>query len=148
MESNSRTRRLCQIALSLAILAGTSASCQTIFGGNWWLKLDANQRDAYVWGFMMGYHQGYLSGCDTSIQALPTSVSAADRISARAGCDPRTRSAEDDVLVRELTEFYRRYPADRQLMVPDVLEQLLKGATLGQVHNYPFMRRSPATAKH
>jgi hypothetical protein len=114
---------------------------------SWWLGMGAQRQRAYVWGYMMGYERGHWSGCGDAIDSLPPGTSAADRNSARAGCDPKLRGAKDDLLVKEVTEFYKRYADDREVALPDLLEQLLKGLTPEQAHDYPFIRRSHAAAK-
>jgi hypothetical protein len=52
-----------------------------------------------------------------------------------------------DYFIKEMTEFYKQYPQDRNLYLDEVLEQLAKGLTIEQIHNYPFFRREPASSK-
>lgn len=148
INQKNHARVACQIALAvLTFVPGMLSAQSAVFGGDWWLKMDANRRKAYVWGFMMGYDKGYWTGCSDAIKSLPAAVSAKDKYSARAGCEPNLRAAKDDLLVKGVTDFYEHYPEDRDLMVHQVLEQLLKGLTPQQVHEHPFVRRSSSEGK-
>jgi len=56
-------------------------------------------------------------------------------------------SKNTDYFVKTITDFYKRYPEDREIDIGEVLEQLGRGLTLEEVHNHPFPRHQGPSAK-
>jgi len=50
-------------------------------------------------------------------------------------------------VAKSITDFYKRYPEDRDVSIREVIEQLRKGLTLEQIHTYPFWRHQAPKAK-
>jgi hypothetical protein len=90
--------------------------------GNTWLKWSQEAREIYVFAYLEGYAAG-AGGC----------------------CGEKAKAwADSDQVVKSITDFYSRYPGDREIYIHEVMEQLGKGLTLEQIHNYLFSRHRPA----
>jgi len=133
------------VALSIfnsASLSAQRACCQ----GDWWLKWKPTARETFVFGYTLGYGNGHSNGCFQGTKGWP------GRSKLDVANDPTSKCLEQipdfskgtDFFVKSITEFYKRYPEDRDIYVAEVLEQLGKGLTLEEIHHYPFMRHAPS----
>jgi hypothetical protein len=61
--------------------------------------------------------------------------------------NPQGLEVDTSQTVKSITDFYTRYPEDRDIYIREVIEQLRKGLTLEQIHNYPFWRHQAPKAK-
>lgn len=96
--------------------------------GNMWLKWSHEARESYVLGFFEG--------------------STADHGQSREqSSNPQGLEVDTSQTVKSITDFYTRYPEDRDIYIREVIEQLRKGLTLEQIHNYPFWRHQSPKAK-
>lgn len=112
--------------------------------GDTWLRWSHDAQEEYVWGFSAGYGTGYENAC-----RLMDDLWVGPR-----GADPENDPlkkcfAKETVLTRRadyyadaVTDFYKRYADDRDIMIWEVLEQLAKGLTVEQIHHYPFPRKA------
>lgn len=111
-----------------------------------WLRWSPDERQGYVWGFSVGHAEGYEKACRLMDGLWPVGVK-------RGQSDPlRICFAKEVGLSRganyyaeSVTEFYKRYPGDQDIMPGEILEQLAKGLTLDQIYRHSFPRH-PAPA--
>lgn len=134
------------VALSIIVaepVSGQRECCE----GDRWLKWKPAARETFVFGYALGYGEGHSNGCFQGTKGWP------DRAKLDYENDPRRKCLEQqldfskgtDYFVKAITDFYTRYPGDRDIYINEVLEQLGKGLTLEQIHGYPFVRHSPTT---
>ncbi|HEY3929313.1 MAG TPA: hypothetical protein VGL89_13145 [Candidatus Koribacter sp.] len=105
-----------------------------------WLKWNNDRRESYMWGYMIGYSHAYWDGCRQAMKALPGGATSE---SIERSCRSRQPdfSGGTTYWARQVTQFYKTYPNDRDIAIDGILDQLRNGLTLEQIHNYPFMRR-------
>jgi hypothetical protein len=87
-----------------------------------WLKWRHDARESYVLGYFERDIDGHGDGCEPGVKA-------------------GAREVDSDHLVKSVTDFYTRYPEDREIYIREVIGQLGRGLTLEQIHNYAFLRR-------
>ena len=113
---------------------GTRNCCE----GNDWLKWSQERRETYVRGFMEGYDAGHKQGCEEGTKGWrgprpsvwedwPVNKCLDRRLQFEGGID----------ISRKVTEFYRRYPGDRILLIKEVLEELARGRSMEDIHKDP-----------
>ena len=95
--------------------------------GDMWIKWSHQARGAYV----LGYFEGHTAAPGES------SGHAANRWAGEVNVDEVGSS---------ITDFYTRYPEDRDIYIREVIEQLRQGLTLEQIHNHPFWQHNPPQA--
>lgn len=112
----------CCIVLAVSVFSAKPLLGQRAWHqGDTWLKWSQAARESYVLGFLEG--------------------STADHEQSRGqSSDPQILEVNTSQMVKSITDFYRRYPEDRDIYIREVIEQLRKGLTLEQIHNYPFWR--------
>lgn len=117
------------IVLSLWILAAIPLSGQRGWHqGDTWLKWKHDARETYL----LGYFEG--ATADHGQSGEQNSV-------------PQSLKVNTAQMAQSITDFYTRYPEDRDIYIPEVIEQLRKGLTLEQIHDHPFPRRNPPATK-
>jgi hypothetical protein len=100
--------------------------------GNLWMSWSIDYRLGYVQGLLEGNYWGYLSGC-TEARSAPATPSLGDKCLMQAPA-VHLRSEEYAALV---TEFYSKYPEDRELPMRHLLLMLLKpGMNVDGVHHW------------
>ncbi len=102
-----------------------------------------------MFGYVVGYSTGRWDGCAevdkySTRQANPADENDPTRQCRHEGPD---FSKNTDYFVKAITDFYNRYPEDREIDIGEVLEQLGRGLTLEEVHNHPFPRHQAPSAK-
>ena len=112
--------------------------------GDTWMKWSDSSREAYFMGYGEGYSKSRVELC---AELTRKAHLEAKTESSENPCGPGDLdlSKGSGYFVKEITEFYKQYPQDRNLYLDEVLEQLAKGLTIEQIHNYPFFRREPAS---
>jgi hypothetical protein len=98
--------------------------------GDTWMKWNDSSRQAWFMGYAEGYTKARVELCEELFRAEAKAESSANPCAAGTldlskGCDHFTK---------EMTEFYKRYPQDRDLYLDEVMEQLAKDLTFEQIH--------------
>lgn len=136
-------------ATLVAVVAKITPGQRVLREGDTWLKWSHDAQEEYVWGFSAGYAAGYEKACRV-MDGLSNGPEGTDLEN-----DPLKKCFAKEVVlsrgvgyyVDAVTDFYTRYPGNRDIMIGEVLEQLARGLTVDQVHRYPFPRHSPNPGK-
>ncbi len=150
IERSRRALLVCSIILAVRILAASPLSAQRVCcQGDLWLKWKHSVRESYVWGYTEGYTKGNMDGCKQARKDSPSEIKSAHENEAGHECSQQQPdfSKGSDYLVKSVTDFYIRYPKDRDIYIDEILDLLGKGLTLEQIHNYPFWRHHPPDKK-
>ena len=133
------------LLFSVRSLSGQRVCCQ----GDWWLKWTHDARETYVLGYTLGYSKGHGDGCQQGTKDWPAPVKGGIQNDPQRKCTKQEIdfSKGSDYFVKAITDFYKRYPEDRDIYPNEVLEQLGRGLTIEEVHNYPFWRHHPPSQK-
>lgn len=125
-----------------ATLVGQRVCCE----GDMWLKWNDTHRKAFVDGYAEGYLDGFREGCQKDTADLRQEIKPGTDAKPQISCvnEGPDFSKGGLYLVKAVTDFYKRYPSDRDIYITEVLEQLGKGLTIEQIHNHPFMRHKSA----
>jgi hypothetical protein len=119
------------VVLALCILVTNPLRAQRVCcQGELWLKWSHSARESYVWGYTEGYTKGNMNSCNEG----PCSQQQVDF------------SRGSTYFVKSITDFYIRYPKDRDIYIDEILDLLGKGLTLEEIHNHPFWRHKPPGA--
>jgi len=112
----------CCVVIAASVLSADPVLAQRAWHqGDMWLKWSRDARESYVLGYLEG--------------------SASVRTQSREeSSSPPLLGVDTSQMVKSITDFYTRYPEDRDIYIREVIEQLQKGLTLEQIHNYPFWR--------
>ena len=120
----------CFVVFAICMLVAASLPGQRAWHqGDMWLKWKSDTRDAYLLGFVYGFRTGSGGNRDQSSKVSPPEV---------------INTVE---LAKSITDFYTRYPGDRELNIQEIIEQIWNGLTLEQIHNHPFDRHTPPKTK-
>ena len=124
--------RICAEFVGL-LLACAIAAVPTFAQRNWhqgdaWLKWKESARESYVFGYFNGYSNRNGKSCEPTQKAWQKEINTA-------------------VVAKTITDYYRRYPEDREIDIAEVIEQLGNGLTIEQIHNYPFPRHKLPASK-
>lgn len=133
-------------SLALAIFGGGLAPAQRVCcQGDIWLKWTHQERKAYILGFATAYAKGYESACRKmdKLWTAPPGTGPEEALLKRCLADEIGLSKSADYYAETVTEFYTRYPGDRDINIDEVIEQVVKGLTIEQIHHHPFWRHSP-----
>jgi len=107
--------------------------------GDTWMNWNDGSRQAWF----MGYGEGYSKARVELRGELVRAEAKAEPSANPCGAAALDLSKGSDYFIKEMTEFYKRYPQDRDLYIDEVMEQLAKGLTFEQIHKYPFFRHGP-----
>jgi hypothetical protein len=131
------------------ILAGAPLAGQRWWHqGDTWLKWNHNERDAFLFGYMVGYSNGHTDGCSHGINPKSGETKPEYESGALSECTKQQIDfSKGTDFSKLLTDFYNRYPKDRELGIDEVLDLLAKGLTLEQIHNHSFPRRPAPNAE-
>jgi hypothetical protein len=107
-----------------------------------WLEWGNAQRENYVSAYVEGYLEGLEAGCQKG------SKDSTDEEERLRKCRDETVdfSKGSAYFVATVTEFYKRFPKDRDIYPWEILEQLGRGQALEQIHEHPFMRHESGVA--
>lgn len=113
--------------------------------GDTWLEWSHDAQESYVFGYVVGYSAGRWDGCAENGNGPARPVNPGDETDPTHQCRHRgpNFSRPTDYFMSAITDFYKRYPEDRELEIGEVLKQLGNGLTIEDVHNHPFPRHSP-----
>jgi len=136
-ESNSKAFILRTIIVCF-IFSTSGLSQQGWHQGETWLKWSHSTRQAYVIGYVVGYTDG---GYEARRQTKACNLDKQPAASTSLG-RPNFSGNVDD-FVNKITDFYRRYPAYRDLAINDILDLLGKGVGADQIPQQPLMRHAP-----
>jgi hypothetical protein len=125
-------------------LSGQRMCCE----GDMWLKWSELEKDLFVNGYVAGYVSGLGSGCRTGIGTS----SDQKGIENERRIDTCSRDVADfykgtPYLSKRITEFYIRYPEDRELDPNEILDLVGRGLTPEQIHHHPFPRHTEPLSK-
>ncbi len=131
------------VASSLLVAAKLSRGQRVFREGEIWLNWTGSEQEGYVYGFAAAYGAGYESACRRMDQLWKGPVGPGPENDPLRMCASGEIgfSEKPNYYVEQITEFYRRYPADRDLDIDEVLEQVGRGLTAEQIHCYPFPRK-------
>jgi hypothetical protein len=103
--------------------------------GTQWLRAAEDARTAYIDGYVEGRLRGFGQGCLTGTEGVKASSPGPD-------ADPFHKCLSKNVTfskttmeyVKSITQFYEKYPEDRDMRVSEVLMDLSQGLDLDQIH--------------
>jgi hypothetical protein len=134
------------VVVVVKVAPGQRVCCE----GDTWLKWSSEARKTYVWGFSSAYARGYESACRKmdKLWTAPLGLGPENDPLKECLAEEIGLSKGADYYANAVTDFYTRYPGDRDIGIEEVVEQLAKGLTVAQIHHYPFWRHSrPAPAQ-
>jgi len=125
------TRTWAKFAVLLALYA--MAALPTFAQRGWhqgdtWLKWTESARESYVFGYFNGYSNRRGQSCEPAQKEWQKEINTS-------------------LVAKKITDYYRRYPEDREIYLSEILEQLGNGLTTEQIHNYPFDRHKPPASE-
>jgi len=141
---------VCSVALVVWMLAASPLSGQRGWHqGDTWLKWNRDSRENFLFGYISGYSTAYGDVCrqvaaeppeggKSGYENLPINKCLKGQLDFSKG---------SDYFVKNITDFYTRYPEDRDIYIYEVVEQLANGLTLEKIHNHPFWRHKPPQPK-
>ena len=129
-----------------APLFGERVCCE----GEQWLRWSDDIRQTYVLAFTLGYSKGYVQGCDLGTRGMPPDSKPG------IGNDPRQHclhtgldfSKGTDFFVKSITEFYERFPTDRDIYVEELIQCFASGLSVEEAHHHKFPSRDKTSPKH
>jgi hypothetical protein len=128
MSDHSRKGVLALCAAVLWIVTASPLSGQRGWNqGEMWMKWPQEARESYLLGYFEAY-TSYIDSCHQDRKQWQGEINTA-------------RIAES------VTNFYKRYPDDRDIYLQEVIEQLGNGLSIEQIHKFPFKRRSSSSDK-
>jgi hypothetical protein len=149
-------KRMIRLFVVCSILMVWMPDAHSVFGqhggwpsGNTWLKWNHDEREKFVWGYTTAYSNGYGSACrqiafewagpvQPGYQNAPLNKCLKGQLDFSKGSDP---------LIKSITDFYRRYPEDKDVSIEETLDLLGKGLSIEEIHNHPFQGHSSLSAK-
>lgn len=106
-----------------------------------WLSWSADAREEYVWGYLSGFVEGKRVGCsfyaDKITPYTPRTPVPPEHLPRQACLDALPDfSKPSKEYVDAMTNYYSRYPHDRQAGMPRILLELASppGLTIDQIH--------------
>jgi hypothetical protein len=108
-----------------------------------WLSWSPQARETYVWGYMDGFNRGGHTACyfhaEKITPYLPQKsvpVEELPEVVCNKALPQFTESTHFDVYVEEITQYYKKYPRDRQAGAGRLLEEMASppGLTVDQIH--------------
>ena len=140
------------IVVAMIALASSLSGQRTCCQGDRWLKWSEDVRATYVEGYSYGYTEGLGESCRRAAKNWPAQPKPGYEIEVRCLQDLPDFSKGPEALAKAVTEFYKRYPGDRDIRITEVLALLAQGLTLEQIHNHPFIghespRDKPSASK-
>ena len=117
--------------------------------GDHWLKWNQDAREKYVWGYTTAYAKGYGTACRQVDLAWTGNVQPGYENAVLNKCmkEQLDFSKGSDYLIKSVTDFYRRYPKDRDISIGELLDLLGKGLAVEEIHNQRFQGHTPPGAK-
>lgn len=132
------------VAIFLAVclsapLLGTRVCCE----GEQWLHWTDEVRQTYVLAFSLGYSKGYVQGCDVGTQSITTNSKLGLENGPTRNCRHKRMdfSKGTDYFVKSITDFYSRFPADRDIYVEEIIQCFAVGLSVEETHKQHFPSR-------
>jgi hypothetical protein len=107
-----------------------------------WLSWSSDAREEYVWGFLSGFLEGKRAGCsfyaDKMTPYMPHESVPPEKLP-RPTCLnalPDFTDTSSQIYVHEITEYYTKYPRDREAGFSRIMLELASppGLTIDQIH--------------
>jgi hypothetical protein len=113
--------------------------------GEWWLNSSEDVRQTCVGAYVLGFKKEYGSGCLKATEVLPPNTGTGPENNPRHMCLQQGPNFPESTasITSLITEFYQRYPNDRDLYVEEIIASLGAGETLDRIHE----SHHPALAK-
>jgi hypothetical protein len=87
--------------------------------------------------YVEAYYDGYANGCQEGTRLVPGTAQPYDESPFNKCIDRKLDLTKGTDLVKDVTEFYREYPENRNLFVREILQEIGKGRSLWDIHNRP-----------
>ena len=113
--------------------AGSAASAAIAppFSSEMWLKWDKSSRIAFVMGYLRGHWDGVGAGCGDATLRLGAlrgvsgfTPEATEQLRMQCGTRYKPSNRQFESYESVITDFYTRFPEDRSVDVPDLLQLL------------------------
>jgi hypothetical protein len=158
LTESSKSKLVALIIVTLIVLSLISS--HSAFGvrvcceGDRWLHWTNEMRQQYVWAYIQGYLEGFGKACLQEAPQIPHH-NPVPGVAINPSNDPLHEclqrkpdfSKGDDHFIRLVTEFYKRYPSDRNIYIRELLECFANSLTVEEVHRYPFPSRDAPPSK-
>jgi hypothetical protein len=120
---------------------GTRVCCE----GDAWLKWSDDIRQTYVGAYILGFKKGYGLGCTSAMEMLPPSTQPGVENDPHHRCLQQEPAFPPDTasMKESITQFYQRYPNDRDLYIEEIVFAVAAGSKLEQIHE----RHHPPSAR-
>jgi hypothetical protein len=107
--------------------------------GDLWLQWRAERREAYVFGYTLGYSRGFAEACGREREiTLPKTSNLEDEPVRKCRRGLPDFSKGSIYLVDAVTRFYVHHPAQRDIYITEILDLLGTGKNIGQIHKHNF----------
>ena len=126
-------------------LLGTRTCCE----GEQWLRWTDEVRQTYVLAFVLGYSKGYVKGCDIGGRNLATDSKPGLENDPTRNCrhEGLDFSKGTNYFVRLITDFYTRFPSDRDVYVEELIQCFAGGLSVEEAHKQHFPSRDQSKSK-
>jgi hypothetical protein len=148
-EDNMGKQRLVLILLGILLLITTPSQRLGSAGvpgeGDWWLKSNEDVRQTYTGAFVLGFGKGYGLGCSNATKNLPPDPGLGLENNPRHEClqqEPNF-SVDTALIAKSITEFYQRFPDNRDVYVEEIIVSLAEGQTLDEIHQLHSPAKNP-----
>lgn len=112
------------------------------------MRWNAGQRETYVLGYTAGYLNGFMGGCKKGTNNWPVEVHGYQNLPLNKCLNGQPDFSQGpESLVDQVTQFYSRYPNDRDILPYEVIDLLGSGLSIEQINRYPFMRHRSTNTK-
>jgi hypothetical protein len=124
------------ILVMLFVCSVPSSAADTSIYGEQWLSWSNDTRSSYVLGYLWGFGRGFAQGCrvgEEIYSGKPKGLPG-EKCVARAPKDSKSLEQYAEII----TNYYRSYPADRNVPIPKLLDGLQRepNLTIEQMHEY------------
>jgi hypothetical protein len=138
------------IALS-TVLSNTLIATRACCEGDRWLRWSSDTREAYVFAYVLGYSNGFARGCTQAIEAESHSLEGNVKGDAAHACRQKAPdfSKGPTYFAKSITDFYGRYPEDRDIYIDELIQSFAHGLGVEEAHrqHYPSRDKSVSPTK-
>jgi hypothetical protein len=126
-------------------LFGTRVCCE----GEQWLRWTNDVRQTYVLAFSLGYSKGYVQGCDVGTRDVTAGSKPGLENDPTRNCRQKGLdfSRGTDYFVKSITDFYTRFPSDRDIYVEELIQCFARGLSVEEAHRQHFPSRDKPQPK-
>jgi hypothetical protein len=128
------------LILSLSTnLFATRVCCE----GEKWLGWSNEMRQAYVFAYVSAYSKGFAAGCAEGTRNIKVPKGGGLENDPTRKCRQKTPdfSRGTDYFVRSITDFYKRYPSDRDIYIDELIDCFADGLSVDDAHRHHFPSR-------